>query len=87
MIKQAGAQGREHGTNVPENLPNPASQTLFHEAWALIPVKQMNCTGSMGLDQEETRTPTGPILHIPRDLMRSEIDCIAFACLQFNPEG
>ena len=87
MIKQAGAQGREHGTNVPENLPNPASQTLFHEAWTLIPVKQMNCTGSMGLDQEETRTPTGPILHIPRDLMGSEADCVRLSYLQFNPEG
>jgi len=50
MIKQAGAQGREHGTNVPENLPNPASQTLFHEAWALIPPKQMQGTVREALD-------------------------------------
>lgn len=39
MIKQAGAQGREHGTNVPENMSNPAFQPLFHEEWALIPPK------------------------------------------------
>jgi len=87
MIKQAGAQGREHGANVPENMSNPAFQPLFHEAWALIPVKQMQGTVREALDQEETRAPSRPILHIPRDLMRSEIDCIAFGCLQFNPEG
>ena len=39
MIKQAGAQGREHGTNVPENMSNPAFQPFFHEEWALIPPK------------------------------------------------
>ena len=41
MREQARAQGREQSRRVRVHMTSAASQALFHEAWPLIPVKQM----------------------------------------------
>ena len=84
---RVGPQGREQRSNVLEPLAHRIAYPSVHQRRAFVPVKQIYVPRREVLYQDEICATSGPICHIPSNLMCGQIYCGTFSYFQLHPKG